>query len=352
MASVLAAVSKAAQFAVLQGNCVGDELSDEAQALLEPQRLGAVASTGGVGSSSLRPFPSVDELRRALLPPGSSTCGGDDKQASDDDYAPRRTSDFLPVLITKGKATASQRAFWRACEARRIFEIYSADLIHGMLEYLERRAVELRACGKCDPHDPIVVLEIGAGDGLFTRALRQNQRVSSLLVFKASDINPPRNAPRENMVERMDARRALQRHKPTFVLCVWMPSGVDFSEDVRRCRSCQEYTLLGVRDSSVCGDAWATWGKAAQELIEDYGLPEDAKPPYEEAGWHQKPLPLLSQMTLCRFDTNSSRGGCSQVASFRRGMEEGSSRAARPPRPYHMMSLEELVAFAQTISVR
>jgi len=230
-----------------------------------------------------------------------------------------------------------------------IFEVYSADLIHGMLEYLEWRAVQLCASGKCDSHEPIVVLEIGAGDGLFTRALRQNQRVSSLLLFKASDINPPRGTPRENMVERMDARCALRRHKPTFVLCVWMPSGVDFTEDIRCCPSCQEYALIGVRDTSVCGDAWATWGKATQELVEDYGLPEDAKPPYEEAGWHRKALPLLSQMTLCRFDTNGSAEGCSHVVSFRRGKEEGSAKEVGPPRPYHVMSLDELVAFAQSI---
>ena len=253
------------------------------------------------------------------------------------------------MLITQGRATAQQRAFWRACEARMMFEIYSADLVHGMLEYLEGRAVELRASGKCDAHAPIVVLEIGAGDGLFTRALRQNQRVSSLLMFKASDINPPRGTPRENMVERMDARRALRRHKPTFVLCVWMPSGVDFTGDVRMCPSCQEYTLLGPRDTSVCGDAWATWGKATRELVEDYGLREGAKPPFEEDGWHQKPLPLLSQMTLCRFDTQGTTEGCSRVATFRRGREEGLVRVIGPPRPYHMMSLEELVTFAKSV---
>lgn len=332
-------LAKAARFTRLQQRCEGDEISARAQELLEPQRLGAVNTPATVGSTTLRiPFPGVDELRRALLP----------EEVSNVDVP----GDYLPVLIANGGATSQQRAFWRTCESRMMFEVYSDDLIRSVLEYLEQRAMKLSAEGKCEP--PIVVLEVGAGNGLFTRALRQHQRVSSLLVFKASDINPPRDTPRESMVERLDARRALRRYSPTFVLSVWMPSGVDFTGDIRRCASCHEYLLIGVADTSVCGDVWATWGKMSQNLIEDYGLPDDAKPPFAEDGWHRKGLPLLSRMTLCRFDTVATSEGCSQVVSFRRGVEEDCPDQAgtdypRPPRPYHMMTVDQLVAFAQTL---
>lgn len=341
MASMRMSISKAAQFHQLQSACANAELSAEAIALLEAQRLGSTSSTSL--TTTLQRFPKMAKLREILLPHG------------DEDYEANRGKqrEFLPMLVANGKANAQQKAFWRVCEQRKMFELYTQDLIDRMLEYLEMRAMQLCRSGKVQHHAPICVLEIGAGSGLFTRALRQNQRVSSLLTFKASDINPPSETPRESMVERMDARRSLRRHSPTFVLCLWMPSGIDFTSLIRECGACQEYILIGIPDSSVCGDEWATWGVASAELIENYGLLEGAKPPHEEDGWHRQPLPVISENTLCRFDATNDSKSFSCAVSFRRELEETSTLLGhdilKPPRPYHMMTLSELVVHAESI---
>ena len=168
----------------------------------------------------------------------------------------------------------------------------------------------------------MTVLEIGAGAGLLTRALRQQYEelrargsrgssssdssgcggCGSNVVFKATDVRPPREAQRVGNVERMNAMKALQRHAPSIVVCAWMPSGVDFTSDVRRCATCLEYILLGVPDSCISGDIWATWGIMNSELIDNYGLDPHAVAPYIEEGWRKIERRELSRYSLCRFD--------------------------------------------------
>ena len=118
----------------------------------------------------------------------------------------------------------------------------------------------------------------------------------------------------------MDAVKSLSKHMPTFVLCAWMPSGIDFTSSCRSCASCQEYVLLGPPDSSNSGDEWATWGEMNSELVEEYGLDPDELPPHEKEKFQRTNLSMLGETTLCRFDV-SRRSRFSSVVSFRREVD-------------------------------
>ena len=178
--------------------------------------------------------------------------------------------------------------------------------------------------------------------------------MSSLLVFRASDVHG------EGTVERMDSFKSLSKHMPTFVLCAWMPSGIDFTSSCRSCASCQEYVLLGPPDSSNSGDVWATWGKMNSELIEEYGLDPDELPPHEKEKFQRTNLSMLGETTLCRFDV-SRRSRFSSVVSFRREVDvdeggevlavadDGVCKAEVIPPLHEMSQLNALLLSTDTI---
>ena len=77
--------------------------------------------------------------------------------------------------------------------------------------------------------------------------------------------------------------------------------------------------MLGVEDSSTCGDAFATWGVAQETEIGckkcdfegcprcDLG-PIDPILPYQNLGFRRSRVGSISKFQICRFDSSASRG--------------------------------------------
>ena len=41
----------------------------------------------------------------------------------------------------------------------------------------------------------------------------------------------------------------------------------DWTDEIRKCESVEEYILIGEADGGCCGDAWRTWGIEASDII-------------------------------------------------------------------------------------
>ena len=316
----MSALASATQFASLQAKCKDDTLSELALTALQPQYQ--LSST----------FPSITTIRNAIYSSSSPNL-----------ITNKTTSPPLPLLIASNQATTTQRAFWRTCEERAMFEIYSDTLITKLNNYIHSRLQQINPTNINDK--PIMILEIGAGDGKLTQALQAKQLSTSLLTFQATDIHPPSTS--KSIVKRMNARRAIIKYQPTIIICSWMPSGIDFTGEIRLSKDCQEYILIGPPNTSTSGDAWATWGILSQELIDDYGLDKNAIKPYLADEWHRCELPELNKCTFCRFDVNGSEVGFSKVTSFRKGVFIDDRIVVVPvlPMPLHDMSIHDLLIY-------
>ena len=67
-------------------------------------------------------------------------------------------------------------------------------------------------------------------------------------------------------VEELTCEDALRKYCPQMVLVCWMELGVDWTAAIRQARSVEEYVLVGEPDSGVCGRRWETWGIAEGPL--------------------------------------------------------------------------------------
>ena len=105
-----------------------------------------------------------------------------------------------------------------------------------------------------------------------------------------------------------------------------MPSGIDFTREIRQCPSVQQMILLGETDSSTCGNMWATWGvvptmgcaRCNQDPDGcercDYGIYPETIPFYTEDGFARHQLSDISRWQLCRFDSAAATGFSDAVA--------------------------------------
>jgi hypothetical protein len=370
------------QFTALQRKCNDDQLSADATAILDCAESA---------------YPSITNLRNALFPSTSSSSSTTNIEKLSSSSSSSSSSELkqripLPLHIASNLSTSSQRvslprgipstkldssisacrkpyhffflsmflcfffilyyntqtssplslhsstqAFWKTCEERAIFELYSNELITHLFQYLKERVKHYN--NNKGEREDLVVLEVGAGNGKLTAALKKkfeedastaSSSSSPRLVFHATDIRPPKTT---TTVKRMNSRRAITKYKPSFVICAWMPSGVDLTSDMRQSTFTTEYILIGPPNTSNSGDAWATWGISSPELVENYGLDPNAKPPYVEDNWCRYDLDLLSSFCCGRFDVDSSHP-FSKVVSFRRMQKKN--------RSLWEMSVEEL----------
>ena len=101
-------------------------------------------------------------------------------------------------------------------------------------------------------------LEIGAGDGTLSGFLRD----AGVRIRATDDHSWSHTIHYSEMVEKLDARQALQRYRPEAVVCSWPPSGNDFERHVFTTRSVEFYAVIGSRYRFASGnwDAYATQG--------------------------------------------------------------------------------------------
>jgi hypothetical protein len=100
------------------------------------------------------------------------------------------------------------------------------------------KLVDLRARDETLP----VVLECGAGNGVL--AFHLSQRLKGVATVVATDDFSSKIAA-VTEVHHLSCKQALERYQPAMVICSWMPSGTDFTGDMRACPSVHDIVLLG-----------------------------------------------------------------------------------------------------------
>lgn len=221
----------------------------------------------------------------------------------------------LPARVLSGDATEDERALWKAYYEGAMHEILSAEFVNALAEHVR---LLLAATTQTDtPTDMPVVLEVGAGSGALTAQLSKQLAGYARLV--ATDNYSTGIGTMEGAtVEKLNCKEALEFYSPTVVLVSWMPSGLDFTLDIRACASVRYYLLVGPSDSATCGDVWATWGKVPEigcarcgfEGCErcDYGLDESTAKPFARDGWLRTECEHVHAFQICRFDSRVARG--------------------------------------------
>jgi len=137
-----------------------------------------------------------------------------------------------------------------------IFEIWTKDYIDRFANYLSQEA-ELLGGTK---ENPTVILEVGAGSGKLSFFLSQKLRESNVATIKLITTDYHNEdfkikSPYNNIVN-LSEKDAIEKFKPSIVICSWMPLGEDWTTDFRKADSVQEYILIG--PEGPCGTE-ATW---------------------------------------------------------------------------------------------
>jgi hypothetical protein len=195
-----------------------------------------------------------------------------------------------------------------------------------------------------------VVLDIGAGDGILVHFL--NQYVKGQNIYATTNSMKRKQASHKikkqmqlpmiiaiddgswkikpkAKVEKLSLSEALQQYNPfdsnrtrnhqLIVICSWMPTGVDWTQQIRD-NHVDEYILIGECDDGICGDNWLTFGNP---IFRDDVYTQDNDwensnmiAPYVIDGFVRTDLDELSRLQYSRFDSKMS--GSSKTVSFRR----------------------------------
>ena len=172
---------------------------------------------------------------------------------------PSNTS-LLNLLEDIGCAVQGYNEFHLLCEASGIYEFVTRDFADSLAKYI-----------RTSSHENI--LEVGAGGGLISRALKSRLSSSSSKRYIATDAST-----QNGDVLKMDYRRALSTFRPSLVVVSWMPRNEDWTNAFRECSSVSEYLIIG--DPTLCGtsDSWSS------------------------SSFRSRTLEEISSLQLCRYD--------------------------------------------------
>lgn len=217
------------------------------------------------------------------------------------------------------------------CQEANFYQLWTKEYIEHLGDYLLDRATGTTTVrstsssidneGDDDDNDnKLVVLDVGAGDGLLIRCLqdymtrkvatnndgditsrkkrRRDAQSSNSTIISDSNRSMPTLVATDDMswgifakatVEKLSVQQALQKYIPlssnksdidkdgnagqnlaqkgrrrqrVIVLCSWMPMGLDWTALFRDC-GVEEYILIGEADDGSCGHNWKTWGNPA-----------------------------------------------------------------------------------------
>lgn len=168
-----------------------------------------------------------------------------------------------------------------------VFEVLNEEYLSGLSDYLSRRIQELGGTEE----SPIVILEVGAGNGRLTYFLEKklNEKMFGKFRIIASDPGDWEVIPTTFTVEKMGNLQALEKYQPKIVMCSWMPLHKDFSADFRSTPSVEEYILIG-EAGGACGDEWETWGMGSERGHKGETIP------YEKDGFEIASGPELDEL--------------------------------------------------------
>lgn len=198
-----------------------------------------------------------------------------------------------------------------------VFELFNDEYLNAFADYFVGRIQETGANKK----RPLVILEIGAGNGRLSHFLQQKleERAPGQTKVVATD-SKAWTLKSDFPVEQLNHDDAMKKYSPDIVVFSWMPYKEDSTKDIRKFDSVQEYILIGETDGN-CGDAWETWGQSwlCDEDDKDDKDDEDGEkiPPYEADGFEKEDLGNLSKLQICRTDDPGSYYH-SRTVSFRK----------------------------------
>jgi hypothetical protein len=221
-----------------------------------------------------------------------------------------RDPNFLPTRkqITNAFQTLDQ---WiNFCfKENQVFEFLNEEYLNALAHYFVGKIQEYGA----SKERPLVILEIGAGNGRLSHFLRQKleERAPGQTKVVATDSGAW-NLKSDFPVEQLKHDEAMKKYNPDIVVISWMPYNTDLSKDIRKFDSVQEYILIGESDGGCCGDPWETWG--INWLDDKAGQ----MPPYKAEGFVRENLHNLSLLQICRSD-EPGRYYHSNTVSFKRG---------------------------------
>lgn len=231
----------------------------------------------------------------------------------------------LPVRLLAPEPSTQELTLWKEYSAMGLHEIFSAEFLDELaaaVRSLLHDCAGKRHTGEGDQLP--VVLEIGAGSGALAHQIGLRLRGQARVV--ASDDHSS-HIETVIPVEPLNCSAALAAHTPAVVLISWMPSGVDWTAEVRACASTCAYVMIGESDGDNCGDSWSTWGILPEDA-EDYGLDEQSVAPFRKDGWKRLDLESVSKHQICRFDSAVCRGFSCTVAFTRSTSFDAADAAA------------------------
>lgn len=195
-------------------------------------------------------------------------------------------------------------------EGEPIYEIFNEEYINAFADYF---------VGKIEEHgasedQPLVILEIGAGNGRLHHFLQQKLEEKAPRKTKVFATDSGTMALKNDFpVEQLTHDEALKKYSPDIVIFSWMPFGVDCTKDIRQFDSVKEYILIGEADGGCCGDPWETWGRNLS-----YNQGNNKKPPYEADQFKKEYLDDLSKLQINRNFGSPGCSVCSMTVSFKR----------------------------------
>lgn len=176
---------------------------------------------------------------------------------------------FQKGLERKPASLTAFRRFWPLVRQKRILmPLVQARGIYCF--YTRELVAELKAlvAGR-------TCVEIAAGDGTLSRFLRD----AGVEVAATDNRAWSKSIQYPDWVEDLDARGALQKHRPEVVLCSWPPPGNGFERHVLAAPYVQAYVVIGSRHTFASGDWEAYRKQQAFEWAEDEKLSALVLPP-------------------------------------------------------------------------
>jgi hypothetical protein len=136
-------------------------------------------------------------------------------------------------------------------EAHGIYNFFSSTLLTGLARQIGK--------AKC--------LEIAAGDGFLTQALRRR----GIDIRATDDQSWAGKGITFDGVEKLDAAKALATYQPEIVLCAWPPARNTFEQHVFKTSSVRRYILIASDHRNLAGN-WPLYQAQA-----DFGMAKNAE---------------------------------------------------------------------------
>jgi len=225
-----------------------------------------------------------------------------------------RDPNFLPNHEQITKAFTNWEQWREFCfdKEKPVFEFFNEEYLSAFADYFVGKIQEHGA----SEERPLVILEIGAGNGRLSHFLQQKleERAPGQTKVVATDSGAW-TLKSDFPVEQLKHDEAMEKLSPDIVVFSWMPYQEDSSRNIRKFDSVQEYILIGETDGGCCGDEWETWGQSWSWDEDDEG--GEKVSPYEADGFERDDLDDLSDLQICRTDDPGSYSH-SRTVSFKR----------------------------------